>query len=166
MTFLIALALLAVPGDLQPGAAKRPPPDALVGKAAPAITADEWLPKAPEMKGKVVLLDFWATWCAPCLAQFPTMARWKKQFGDDLVIVGITNLEGQTLAQIRRFVSREKLPWPVAIDKAGATHKRVGVVPLPHTVVIDRKGIVRAVHVGNRGFEDLLPHLEQLVAER
>ena len=164
MTLLLALALLVptVPQQPATGSVQR---DALTGGMAPRIHADEWLPNAPDLKGKVVLLDFWATWCGPCIAQFPTMRQWKQRFGDELVIIGTTNLEGQTAEEIRTFLVREKLPWPVGIDNAGATHKAFGVVPLPHTFLIDKKGVVRAAHLGGRGFADLLPELETLLGE-
>ncbi len=162
MSPIVALAVVAVswaPAQTRP----QPVP---VGATAPAISADVWLPSAPDRAGKVVLLDFWATWCAPCVAQFPTMREWKKRFGDDLVIVGMTNLEGQTLQDVKRYAAKAKLPWPVAVDTAGATHKAFGVRPIPHTFLIDRKGIVRATHVGGRGFVELLPELEKVIAER
>ena len=151
------------------GQAHAAPQDPRIGKPAPAIKADEWLPGQPTaMKGKVVMIDFWATWCGPCIAQFPTMKEWKKRFGDELVIIGMTSLEAQTAEEVKAFLAKNKLPWPVAIEKTEpyTTHQAFGVEPLPHTVLIDRKGIVRTVHVGGKGFTDLLGELERLVSEK
>jgi thiol-disulfide isomerase/thioredoxin len=140
--------------------------DPLIGKPAPPIKADEWVPAQVSGKGKVVMIDFWATWCGPCIAQFPTMKEWKKRFGDELVIIGMTSLEAQTAEEVKGFLAKNKLPWPVAVEKEPVTHKAFGVEPLPHTVLIDRKGIVRTVHVGGKGFADLLGEIEKLVAEK
>jgi cytochrome c biogenesis protein CcmG, thiol:disulfide interchange protein DsbE len=159
MILLLVLSMLLG----QTPAAKQDP---RVGKPAPAIKADEWLPGQPTWKGKVVMIDFWATWCGPCIAQFPTMKEWKKRFGDELVIIGMTSLEAQTAEEVKGFLAKNKLPWPVAIEKDPVTHKAFGVEPLPHTVLIDRKGIVRTVHVGGKGFTDLSAEIEKLVGEK
>ena len=161
MILLLALSILL-------GQAHAPAQDPRIGKPAPAIKADEWIPAQIPGKGKVVMIDFWATWCGPCIAQFPTMKEWKKRFGDELVIIGMTNLEAQTTEEVKGFLAKNKLPWPVAIEKNEpfVTHKAFGVEPLPHTVLIDRKGIVRTVHVGAKGFTDLLGEIEKLVAEK
>ena len=167
MILVLVLSILLAPASgsipLQTHSAKQDP---LIGKPAPAIKADEWLPGQPASKGKVVMIDFWATWCGPCIAQFPTMKEWKKRFGDELVIIGMTSLEAQTAEDVKGFLAKNKLPWPVAIEKDPVTHKAFGVEPLPHTVLIDRKGIVRTVHVGTKGFADLLPEIEKLVGEK
>jgi thiol-disulfide isomerase/thioredoxin len=144
-------------------------PSSLVGKPAPPITVDQWLgsPAATPAyrKGKVVMLDFWATWCAPCIAQFPIMKAWKKKHGADLVIVGMTNLEGQALDEIKAFLAKSPLDWAVAVDNGGATHAAFGVVPIPYTFLIDRRGVVRLAH-GGKKFEELEPHVAKLLAEK
>ncbi|MHC5071620.1 MAG: redoxin domain-containing protein, partial [Planctomycetota bacterium] len=137
----------------------------LVGKPAPALQVDAWLGGTPskllDLRGKVVLLDFWATWCKPCIAGFPTLRGWRKKFGaDKLVVIGVTSHDGQTQEKIAAFVSEQKLPWRVAVDPQKRPHLAYGVGPIPHLVVIDRGGVVRLTHVGSGGLDEV----EQTIA--
>jgi thiol-disulfide isomerase/thioredoxin len=146
-------------------------PKSLVAKPAPALKATEWVGSDPQtldgLKGKVVLLDFWATWCKPCIEMYPEMRKWVDELGPQgLVILGITNQSRQTSAQVRRFFTREKLPWPVAIDPKNGTHIDYGVSPIPHTFLIDRQGVVRLEHRGGGDMTPIKAKLMELLAEK
>ncbi|HUP47219.1 MAG TPA: FG-GAP-like repeat-containing protein [Thermoanaerobaculia bacterium] len=145
-------------------------PKSLLDRRAPALQATEWIGSDPQtlrsLEGKVVLLDFWATWCKPCIEMYPEMREWVKEFGSDLVILGITNHSRQTSAQVRRFFNRQKLPWPVAVDPANKTHIDYGVSPIPHTFLIDRRGIVRLEHRGGGDLTVIKNKLRELMAEK
>lgn len=146
-------------------------PKSLVGKRAPALKTTEWVGSDPQtlagLEGKVVLLDFWATWCKPCIDMYPEMREWTRDFGPQgLVILGITNHSRQTSAQVRRFFDRQKLPWPVAIDPKNATHVDYGVSPIPHTFLIDRNGIVRMEHRGGGDLSAIKKKLQELLSEK
>lgn len=135
-------------------------PATLLGKPAPPLTVEEWVGKPSlsfeKLKGKVVLLDFWATWCKPCIAAFPTLKQWQAKYGSQgFVIIGMTNHSSQTSEDIRSFLQKNPLPWTVAIDPSSRTHMDYGVNPLPHAVLIDRTGKVRLSHNGG-GEEGLL----------
>jgi len=142
----------------------------LVGKPAPALEATEWLGKPKSLaslKGKVVLIDFWATWCKPCIEMYPEMRKWVSEFGPrGLLILGITNHSRQTSAQVRRFVTRNKLPWTVGIDPKNMTQIAYGVSPIPHTFLIDRNGIVRLQHVGGGDLTPIKSKIIELLAEQ
>ena len=145
-------------------------PQSLVGRPAPDLKATEWIGSGPttlaSLKGKVVLLDFWATWCKPCIEMYPEMRTWVEEFGPQgLVILGITNHSRQTSAEVRRFLSREKLPWAVVIDPKNTAHIDYGVSPIPHTFLIDRQGIVRLSHVGGGDLTHIKLKLRELLAE-
>lgn len=143
----------------------------LVGKPAPALKATEWIGSDPQtlagLKGKVVMLDFWATWCKPCIEMYPEMRTWVQEFGPQgLVVLGITNHSSQTSAKVRTFVTRQKLPWTVAIDPKNGTHMAYGVSPIPHTILIDRQGVVRLTHVGGGDLTKIKAKVQELLAEK
>ena len=145
-------------------------PQSLVGKPAPALSGAEWMGgnamTLDSLKGKVVLLDFWATWCKPCIEMYPEMRTWVRDFGPKgLVIIGITNHSNQTSADVKRFLTREKLPWPVTIDPKNRTHIDYGVSPIPHTFVIDRQGVVRLSHRGGGDLTKIKQMLQELLAD-
>ncbi|MEP7272289.1 MAG: FG-GAP-like repeat-containing protein [Acidobacteriota bacterium] len=143
----------------------------LIGKPTPRVQAEEWIGSEPltmdKLKGKVVLLDFWATWCVPCIAQFPTMKQWQEKYGPrGLVIIGVTNHSSQTSQDVRAFLAKDKLPWPVAIDSRSRTQMDFGVSPIPHTFVIDRAGNVTMSHVGGKNIEEIERKIESLLGDR
>jgi thiol-disulfide isomerase/thioredoxin len=140
----------------------------LIGKPTPRLQADEWIGSAPlsmeKLKGKVVVLDFWATWCVPCIAQFPTLRQWQEKYGPrGLVIVGVTNHSSQTSEDVRTYLAKDKLPWPIAIDTQSRTHMDFGVSPIPHTFVIDQAGNVVLSHVGGKNIEEIEKKIEALL---
>jgi cytochrome c biogenesis protein CcmG, thiol:disulfide interchange protein DsbE len=140
-----ALLFLAAPSAF---AAK-----SLLNKPAPDFTLKD-LAGQPlslsRLRGKVVVLNFWATWCAPCQVEMPTFAAWQRQYGPQgLQIAGISM--DDDAAPARRIVQRLKLNYPVAMgdEKIGALYG--GVLGLPLTFLIDRNGIVRFRFQGETG---------------
>jgi len=122
-----------------------------VGRPAPPFRAPT-LAGPPlalaDLRGKVVLLDFWASWCAPCLAEMPALRRLDETDGPrGLAVVGI-NIEGAAARRAVDDVVREAgLRYPTVIDE-GQVRQLYGVGGLPHLVLIDREGIVRRVFLG------------------
>ncbi len=100
----------------------------------------EGMPKASDLKGKVILIDFWATWCPPCRAVIPEMNEWKKKFGKDLVIYGVSD-EAQDV--VKTFMTKSPMEYNVTVDPAKVMSKRLGVQGIPHVVVLSQDGIVR-----------------------
>ena len=123
---------------------------ALVGKDAPDFQLDLLGGKKfhlAENKGKVIVLDFWATWCGPCLQAMPQIDRVTREFADKGVQLIAVNLQ-ETPAQITAMLERQKLSPTVALDRDGVVAEKYGANAIPQTVVIDRDGKVTRLFIG------------------
>ena len=111
------------------------------GLPAPKFEVAQWLTgAAPDTKGKVVIIDFWATWCPPCREGIPVLGAWAKKFNKDLVVIGVSD---EAVATINGFMKTTKMEYNVATDPGKRMHKAVGVKGIPHALVISADGIVR-----------------------
>ncbi|MBS0209502.1 MAG: DUF2092 domain-containing protein [Planctomycetes bacterium] len=104
--------------------------------------------KLSKHKGKeVVVLDFWATWCGPCVQALPAIIEVTDSFKDKGVVFYAVNLQ-EDADTIRPFLEEKKLKPTVAMDSDGSVANSYGVEGIPQTVIIDKDGTVRVVHVG------------------
>src|SRR5437868_6826083 len=102
-----------------------------------------------QLSGKVVYVDFWASWCVSCVASFPFMERMRRELGPlGLEIVGV-NMD-QKPADAARFLARHAVSFRIASGANDACAKRFGVNAMPSTYIVDRRGNIRAVHSGFR----------------
>ncbi len=99
-----------------------------------------------QFQGKVVILDFWATWCGPCRMSMPLLEKLQQEYPSDLKLLAI-NLE-EPLDQVRDYVSRQNIRSTVLLDSEGKVGRAYGSESIPMQVIIDKKGIVRDVLVG------------------
>jgi len=101
----------------------------------------------PKLKGKVVYLDFWASWCAPCKASFPVLDAWQREFASKgFTVLGVS--VDETSTDMQRFLSAHPVSFPVVRD---ATHKlaeEANIASMPTSFLIDRKGVIRHVRNG------------------
>ncbi|MDB6069499.1 MAG: peroxiredoxin [Verrucomicrobiales bacterium] len=120
----------------------------------------------PALKGKVVYLDFWASWCAPCKASFPVLNGWQKEFaGKNFTVLAVS--VDEKAEDMAKFLKKNAVDFPLVRD---ATQKLVAAAnasTMPTSFLIDRKGVVRLVHSGFRaGDADALHRtITQLVNE-
>jgi thiol-disulfide isomerase/thioredoxin len=126
-------------------------PHMLSGKPAPALTLPllgEGKVDLASHKGKdVVVLDFWATWCGPCVQGLPILAKVIDAYrGKGVVFYAVNQREDE--ATIRAFLKQKKLELTVPLDRDGKIGDAYGVEGIPQTVIIDKQGVVQAVHVG------------------
>ncbi len=115
-----------------------------------------------DYKGKVVLLNFWATWCGPCLAEMPKFAEWQNEYrARGLQVVGVSMDDAEPV--VRRTVSRLSLNYPVVMgdEKIGAAYG--GILGLPVTMLIDRRGFVRARYEEGADFPKMKKDLDRLL---
>jgi thiol-disulfide isomerase/thioredoxin len=98
-------------------------------------------------KDKIVVLDFWASWCGPCRASLPVVAQICKEYADKGIVFRAVNVK-EDPETIRTFLAEEPIDAAVVMDTEGAASAAYRVEAIPHTVIIGRDGIVQAVHVG------------------
>jgi thiol-disulfide isomerase/thioredoxin len=135
------------------------------GKAPPELSVQNWINgsgmKLADLKGKVVVLDFWATWCGPCIASIPHTNEMLAKYKDKgLVVIGVCHTEG---ADKMADTAKEKgIQYPIAADIEGKTVKAFNVDSFPDYYIIDRSGKLRIADCNNDKVEEAV---EALLAE-
>ena len=140
---------------------------ALIGSIAPDFELprlDGSTFRLSEHKDKVIILDFWATWCGPCVAALPEYLSAVRKFDTEKVIFVAVNQQ-ESADQIRAFLAEKKLTPLVALDRTGSVGEQFRVSGIPHTVVISPGNLVEDVHVGYRpgSAEELQTTVQQML---
>jgi thiol-disulfide isomerase/thioredoxin len=111
-------------------------------------------------RGKIVLLNFWATWCKPCVDEMPDIERVHRRYKDDNLVVLAINF-GENKEKVQGFVSRQKLSFTVLLDKTKEVSHRYRTFALPTTYLVDREGYLMAGTVGGLNWKS--PDLPKLM---
>jgi peroxiredoxin len=120
------------------------------------------------LRGKVVMVHFWATWCPPCVEEMPTLDRlYRELAGKDFELLAVS-VDESGASGIVPFLQRNRLSLPVFLDPDHAVAKSYGTFKFPETYILDRNGIVRYKVIGARDWNEpaVLQGLRELIAAR
>lgn len=146
LLLLAWLLALAQPAAIQAAALK-------AGDTLPSLATFKLEGKLPDgLQGKVVMLDFWASWCDPCKASFPVMNELQTAYGDKGLVVLAVNVD-EKRADMEAFLKKHQAEFVVVRDGAQKLVARAGIATMPSSFLVDRTGKVRFVHSGFRGEE-------------
>ena len=155
----------------------------LLGEPAPELVEiNTWLPfgtkSLASLRGKVIIMDFWATWCGPCFEAFPYLTEIYKNQGQDVEVLGVTRLYGTAngieadakteVEYLKKFKEKENLPYSFVVAQNNTNQIVYGAGAIPTAVIIDRKGIVRYIETGSnptRG-EEIQAVVNKLLADK
>jgi len=163
---ILALSLLAVV-SLAGSAAAQDPVKALdliklqrvqQAKDFTVPTADGGSVKLSDFQGKVVVLNFWATWCSPCREEMPALERLYRKYRARGLVVLAVSMDSEGAAVVAPFVKEHGLTFPIGLDRKGAVAGLYGIRALPSTMIIDRKGNLSLIALGSRGWDGKPAH--------
>jgi thiol-disulfide isomerase/thioredoxin len=146
---------------------------ARIGTTAPEVTSPIWINSnarsRDDLRGKVVLVEFWTFGCFNCRNVEPYVKEWHRAYADrGLVIVGVHSPEfshERNVDAVRQYVDEHNIRYPVAIDNEFVNWKRYGNRYWPAMYLIDKRGIIRYVRIGEGGYEQTEQTIRRLLAE-
>ena len=120
-----------------------------------------------DLRGKVVLLNFWASWCPPCRSEMPAMQKIYTAFGpDEFVILAVNNLQQDGLAEAQKFIAERNLTFPTLLDTDGQVSAAYQIRSLPTSFFIDQEGLIREIVIGAMPEALLRTRVENLLMEK
>lgn len=161
---MAAVALMGAFGAQGLGLAQSP----LLHRPAPQFARRDFrgdLVSLRALRGKVVLLNFWATWCAPCQLELPRFAAWQRQYGGEGLAVVAISMDDEA-RQPKALAHKLGLDFPVAMGDAALARRYGGVLGLPVTFLIARDGTVAARYDGEVDLGAMETQVRKLLAAR
>lgn len=129
-----------------------PPPSPRQGFSAPDFTMEALgggQVSLSELRGKVVMINLWASWCPPCREEMPAIERVYQKYKDQgFVVLGVNTTSQDQEAGAARFVQEFSLNFPILFDRSGSVSARYALRALPTTFFVDRKGVIQEVVIG------------------
>jgi thiol-disulfide isomerase/thioredoxin len=132
-----------------------------VGQPVPDVsyeTFDGDTARLADYEGRPLVVNFWASWCPPCITEMPAFEQVHQQLGDEVTFLGLDVQD--TLEDGRRFAERTGVTWDLGRDPDGTLVRRLGGVGMPTTVLIDADGVVREINTGELDAEELTSLIE------
>lgn len=120
-----------------------------IGSPAPKFTLPDLNGRQvslDQFKGRVVMLDFWATWCGPCRMTMPLLGNLEKEYRDTMTLLAVNLQEPRNV--VRDYVQKQNINSQVLLDENGSVGEVYGTDSIPMQVLIDKNGIVRHIQVG------------------
>lgn len=114
----------------------------LRGTPAPELAVERWITARPALEGKVVIIDFWATWCPPCRKSIPHLNELAERFPDDVVVIGLSN---ESQRDFQKGMDRYSLSidYDIGLDETSAMARTISLRGIPHALVMSGDWIVR-----------------------
>ncbi len=147
----------------------QPEPTDLIGQPAPDFEGkdlDDKPVKLADFKGRVLVLDFWATWCGPCMKAIPQIQKLHEQYAEKPVtVLGMNTDRANVRDKVKSTVSDKKLTFRQFLDADGKISRKYNISGIPCTLLIDKQGVVQAVHVGysDKLAEELSEQIDKLL---
>lgn len=99
-----------------------------------------------DQQDKVILLNFWATWCGPCVREMPAFEKLKEEYGEDVFILAVNCMENADT--VAAFIEENGYTFPIAIDEEGTVSMKYPTQGIPYTLLIDSDGVIQNIYVG------------------
>jgi thiol-disulfide isomerase/thioredoxin len=118
--------------------------------------------KLSDYKGKIVIVDFWATWCPPCRKGIPDLISIKQQYGESIVIIGIS-MDTDSKSEVVPFIQKMGINYPIAYATPEVAQAYGGIEAIPTSFVVDKSGKIVDMHVGLVPKEDFTSVIDKLL---
>jgi cytochrome c biogenesis protein CcmG, thiol:disulfide interchange protein DsbE len=141
-----ALVLLGGPAGNASNSRRLPPTVGSPVKDFQLEALDGSAVRLSEMQGKPVVINFWATWCAPCEEEIPLLNQYAEKYDEQMTVLGVNY--GETKQQIESFLVETPVTFPILLDTTNAVTDDYYVRSFPMTFFIDAEGVLRAQHLG------------------
>lgn len=142
----------------------------LVGSKAPDFTVQDAQRTVSlhDLRGKIVVLNFWATWCPPCIEEMPSLVQMQRQLGDKVTVFAVSTDSDEDVEKYQRFLRDRNVQLLTVRDGAQKSNALYGTFKFPETYIIDHRGIIRRKFIGPVQWTkpEIIAYLTDLQAHR